>query len=218
MKVILYDRKNLKDESILLKGLLENGKIANFKIPGILKSKKRSSFFFYPCTLWDFTFLPQEKKIIIPKETHLIKSCIDDKSSYRLLNDIHDFLYPLKFFYSENDYKIIYHYLEQFINEFSTNNKTIKESMKDHFYVFWIHFEGLLDTSERCSKCSRAINLSDYTSLRTGNLCKECVNLESDSSIIPYEWIQNNLNKKEKILLYNSPEIRKKIISFFQTI
>lgn len=224
MKVILFDRKIINEDSILLKGLMADGKIYTFKIPGILKSKKRSSFYYYPGTLWDFTFNDRNKKIIIPKETNLLKSCFNETATFDELNILNEFLLPLKFFLEENDYHDIYQFL--YIEVFKQNTPIITDSLVNRFYIYWINFEGLLDSSVYCAKCSKKISYLDYVSLQSGNLCRECVNLESDHSIIPYQWIiQYNplknfikISDTNKIYIFDSSELRKKIISFFKTI
>ncbi len=221
MKAFIYDRHSTSDHSLILKSLLENGKIAHFKIPGILKSKKRSALFYYPCTLWDFTFLSTNKEIIIPRESLLLKSCLTGADRYIHLEDINDLLGPTRFFYRENLYKSLFHLLE-IIMDFYLEHHTIPDSMKNQFYLGYLNNEGLLDLSGICSRCGAIMTDKGYYSLAHGNICASCSSLEKDDLRIPYQWVnaieQSHPPNEWKDNPKENKEIRKKILAYFKTI
>jgi recombinational DNA repair protein (RecF pathway) len=85
LKAIILRRKPAADESLILETLLENGEFCTFKIPGILKSAKRSSFHHAPGSIYEMIFTEAVGMQTIPRSSELAFSPYAESQNYRLL-------------------------------------------------------------------------------------------------------------------------------------
>lgn len=90
LRAIILNRKPAADDSLYLDTLLENGEFGAFKIPGILKSAKRSSFHYAPGVMYEviFSAAPAPGQRVIPKSSELVFSPYSESQDYQLLSAV----------------------------------------------------------------------------------------------------------------------------------
>ncbi len=145
---IIYQIKKGLRESLLLYILSEYGKLSKINLPGIIKSKRRSSMFFVQGTIWDFTLPHKKSKIVIPKETRLLYTPVNTKSSYEDLCKVDSLLKPLETLWLGESYTFIYDILFQVLKEWSSLDALEKEMRINYFYVKILTLLGHLPLNE----------------------------------------------------------------------
>ena len=117
--------------------LTEKDEIRNVKIPGILKSKKRHGFYYFPGNLWNFTFTNEEKEILYPKESELILAPLDETASYEDLEQLATLLqvfkHHLKGIYTENLFTVT----SMVLHEFKIGTTFDREILLNHFILLF---------------------------------------------------------------------------------
>ena len=88
LRAIILRRSAAGDDSLALQTLLENGQFQWFRIPGVLKSNKRSSFHYYPGAVYRMIFRAAADMRVIPRSSELLFSPFGENQSYTLLNAV----------------------------------------------------------------------------------------------------------------------------------
>lgn len=169
MKVVIYDRMTLPGDSYGLVTLTEAGERKLFKIPGILKSKKRSGYNYYPGVIWNFTFFDSPGKYIIPRESTLLFSPFKDNVEYNVLLDLQRLLSPLKKLRDNDLHPQLFKDTTAALSFFHETRHKAKAIY--FFYLRFLFINGLLSLEPYCSNCSKK---PSYYSLQHGPLCDEC--------------------------------------------
>jgi len=223
MKCIILTRKKIQEDSLLLHCFSEDGALLFLKIPGVLKSKKRSALFLSPATIWNFIIMGNLNTISIPKEMDLLHSPYDASPSYQELSAIQELLQLTRYIKSGIENKNLYLKLEQLIMQWNFKNSLLTESILNHFYLSFLQLAGFFHFSLVCNECNDNLDeWADYL-LNMGALCPRCQKFTNTPDIlkIPFQWIKDFLfdntnssfsNKessifREKILYYLKNEI-----------
>ena len=200
-------KTRIKEESLLLDVLTEKDEIRNVKIPGILKSKKRHGFYYFPGNLWNFTFTNEEKEILYPKESELILAPLDETASYEDLEQLATLLqvfkHHLKGIYTENLFTVT----SMVLHEFKIGTTFDREILLNHFILLYLELLGLLFLDDACTICGQELDKADFYVLQEGAICKNCIGLKSEYSAttLNYGWVSFFL-RHISTLIYRSPE------------
>ncbi len=87
-RAIILKKKVAPGESLYLDCLLDSGDLRSFKIPGILKSAKRSAFHYEPGAVHEVIFTAKANERVIPRSIELIFSPYEDTQDYTRLNAV----------------------------------------------------------------------------------------------------------------------------------
>jgi len=220
MKCIILSRKKIQEDSLLLHCFSENGALLFLKIPGVLKSKKRSALFLSPATIWDFIITGNFNAISIPKEMDLLHAPYDASPSYQELSAIQELLQLARYFKSGNDNKNLYLKLEQLIRQWDFKNNLLTEYILNHFYLSFLQLAGFFHYSLVCNECNENLDeWADYL-LNMGALCPRCQKITNtpDFLKIPLQWIKDFLfdNTKSKFSNKESSLLREKILYYLK--
>ena len=137
MEGIILSRRETLKESILLKVIFEDGELQTIKLPGILKSKKRTHLFYMPGAIWSFDF--SSKRKIIPKESNLIQSPVGIHANYGELTRLAELLKPLRILYPGDNHLSIYKLLYPILKHW---NSLEEHKQNDYTNYFYIHLLG----------------------------------------------------------------------------
>lgn len=87
-RAIILKKKVAPGESLYLDCLLDSGDLRSFKIPGILKSAKRSAFHYEPGAVHEVIFQAKANERVIPRSIELQFSPYEDTQDYTRLNAV----------------------------------------------------------------------------------------------------------------------------------
>jgi len=193
MTGIIIQKKNFNNYDLVLKVLFHSGEIKTIKIPGILKSKKRNSYFYYPGNIIDFTISNISKKTLIPKEIRLTISPYSHIISYSLLENINNLLTPINLLPEYDNYLEIYLYLYKLIEQFNLLDNEMIQIQINLFYIFLIKNLGYYPNEKICFHC-KSKNISGLN-LQHGYHCSNCMNPTNLNYFIDIQWLINNVSK-----------------------
>ncbi|MDH5720186.1 MAG: DNA repair protein RecO C-terminal domain-containing protein [Spirochaetia bacterium] len=224
MKIIIYNKKTAGDYDLFLKTINDEGYKHNFRIPGILKSKKRSAYHMCAGSIWSFTISGNMKSVMTPKEINMIYSPFSSNVSYDELMRFSALLKPLEQMMQGDAYPAIFKALEAIIRLWPKLNENGKESAINYFYVFFLKEMGLLNAHTSCVNCGCTMSTKDLYLLSEGSLCHSCVNSENiyKDHILPLEWIllyvnqnfEDTLRDEENFSKSENQLCREKILNF----
>ncbi|MDH5717210.1 MAG: hypothetical protein OEZ22_06195 [Spirochaetia bacterium] len=219
MTAIILQKKVVNDTSLLLKTISEKGLLQYFKIPGILKSQKRSSMLLSAGNIWNFTTNNNIKKTIIPREFNLVQSPFDKEVKYDELKQIAELLKIFDFFFSNLELPSLYKKLYSLLEKWPVLNLDERNNKINRFYLFFLQEMGLFNFSDLCQKCKKPLNENDYYFLAEGTLCETCgkSNIVLDKNYFSYGWVStcyydksinvidkyNNLSRANRNLICN---------------
>ncbi len=192
MYAIVLKRQKTIGDSLLLHTLTEAGQLQTFKLPGILKSKKRSSFYFIAATIWNFTTSQSERDILIPKESNLLVAPVDENASYSELNMLASLLKPTSILRpGASPNKAIYDKLFRIISLWPAFDENGRTELINHFYLFFIYSLGSLQISTNCSSCGVELQKQDVYLPTEGALCQNCYSklFSTRYEYIPWGWV-----------------------------
>jgi recombinational DNA repair protein (RecF pathway) len=140
MRAVIYRRSEVENGSLLLNVFTETGKTKKLKIPGILKSKTRNAFFLAPATLWEFTFIGNDKEIVTPKEFSLIHSPYDFNTGYKALVCIGEILKPLTCLRPDLEITPLFDDLSDILFRWKCGDKTTENFLTNEFYLKFLNY------------------------------------------------------------------------------
>ena len=214
MHCIILRKTKVKEESLLLDVLTDQDEIQTVKIPGILKSKKRHGFYYFPGNLWNFTFTNLSQGVLYPKESELIFAPLNETASYEDLEQlailIKVFKHHLKGIYTEGLFTAI----SIVLHEFKIGDSFDREILLNHFILLYLELLGLLFLDDACTLCGQELDKNDFYVLQEGAICKNCIGLKSEysSTTVNYGWVSFFLRHVSS-LLYRSKSRAKESIS-----
>ncbi|MES0488689.1 MAG: hypothetical protein ABUK01_01775 [Leptospirales bacterium] len=211
MQNILYFRKEISGATLLVGGLGEDGNLRKYKFPGILKSKKRSSLFLVPGTIWDFTVTGNLQEFIIPKEFNLQLAPFDAEAAYQELLPLGFLMKPLASLKASHLNQPLFMELRKILSKWQGLNEFKKDYVLNRFYLRFLDIMGLLHYSENCVDCNNTVHRQTPYLLNEGSLCQLCIKKVSTyrELTLPGEWVntyyrsyQDNYKKDTESKLY----------------
>ena len=157
MEGIIIAQRRLKETSLVLTLLLENGELQKVKLPQVLRSKRRSSPFYYPATLWDVKFAGNPREYIVPRELNLIFSPIGIQPDYEELLLLQEALRFMKFLLPGNDHINIFYLLKEFIFFWGEANYSRKQLLCSHFHLRMLEESGYFSIGNFCYLCNKTV-------------------------------------------------------------
>lgn len=147
LKAIILKKKPSGDESLYIDTLLENGEFGAFKIPGILKSTKRSSFHYAPGVMYDMIFSPAVSpgQRVIPKSCELVFSPFSESQDYRLLTAIAEIVQIAEFVKGAPDNAALFDLMASTLGRVAEAPHA--DDHLDAYYWSFLEFLGLADDS-----------------------------------------------------------------------
>lgn len=185
MQTIILSRHKTLDDSLLIDCLTEMNTKVTLKIPGILKSKKRNAYFYFPGALWNFTIIGKKDATMIPKEGELLMDPFGIKPEYESMQLLAQVIEPVKimanFISQESN---LFFYLKTVLSQWSSIEFLEKKLCALWLYLKILKTEGLLNDVMVCSNCG-GTNAGRF--LPRGKICAKCY-----ASIVP-EGISDQL-------------------------
>lgn len=139
---LILRRKNSGDESLLIETLFENGDMQAFRLPGILKSRKRSAFYFAPGALCEVLYHSQAAHAIVPKHIELVFSPFSEAQDYQRLAAVAEILKTAEFLVAGPENAAIFSLLRAFLENFPPSPAEA-ERHADRYYWEFLKLMGL---------------------------------------------------------------------------
>lgn len=192
MNVIITGKKETSDSSLLLTTLTEDDTCQAFRIPGILKSKKRNAFHYFAGTIWSFTLSGTEKDVIIPRETALEHSPIEINASYEELNQLAELLIPAGTMVAGLVLEDLYIQTRNTLKVWPYATADGRNEMLNAYYLEFLEKNGFIGYDTICSICDVELTKNDFFTASEGVICQACISsrLELRSQAIPFGWFQ----------------------------
>lgn len=222
MNAIILERREIQNASLLLKTLTDSGKLARFKIPGILKSKNRNAYYLAPATLWDFTVMGNPKEIMTPKEFSLLHSPFGFDVNYNDLLSLSELLKPLVYLKPDLDAEKLYGHLIQTLRQWQCGLKELENALLNGLYVMFLEDMGLLHFSTFCIHCGAPPAKNDSYHLYSGSTCPQCLKSQAfhQNELLPNDWIGKFLKPQTTDGSFDDPQIsteyRSRILHFLK--
>lgn len=139
---IILRRRATGDESLLLETLCETGELKTFRLPGILKSRKRSAFHYAPGALCEVLYHSQAGHAIVPRSMELVFSPFGERQEYFRLNAVAEILRVSEVLEPGEDAAGVFRLLRAFI-ETLPDSAEASERHADRFYWELLKLMGL---------------------------------------------------------------------------
>ena len=186
MLILFYQRKFFNEETPILDGIGEDGKVRRFKFPYILKSKKRNSFFLIPGSIWNCSFRDVDK-IMVPNEYTLSSSPIDANPEYNDLSLLTEFIKPLERLWKTGNYIQYFQWYFPLLSGWLKFSFQEKKILIIAALLSFCQKEGLFPSEYECSKCN---NLNVYLHQEIGIICTRCDPSQNKLNLIPVYVLQ----------------------------
>lgn len=183
LRAIILRRSAAGEDSLALTTLLENGQFQSFRIPGVLKSNKRSSFHYYPGALYKVIFHAAGDVRVIPRSAELLFSPFSETQDYRLLNAVSELVRAAEFLKASPDNAEYFQLLEGAIKSLPANAAGLEATVDQHYWQL-LHFLGLAGSPDG------DFEYAAYD-LQSGFITRRELAARAHSDfILPIEWIQ----------------------------
>lgn len=180
-QAIILQRRPITDDSLLLEVLCEDGKIESFRLPGILKSRKRSAFHLAPGCVCRIRYHAQAARALVPREIETIFSPFADNQEYFRLSTVAELLKLSSLLEPGKDaavfFRLLYAFLETIPDEVGS-----AEQHADRFYWEFLKLMGLAHETQ-----------TEFTAydLAEGFLTPRDASVQADSGLrLPAWWIK----------------------------
>lgn len=147
LRAIILRRSAAGEDSLYLHTLLENGQFQSFRIPGVLKSSKRSSFHYYPGAVYKMIFRAGTDSRVIPKSAELIFSPFSDAQDYRRLNAVAELIRAAEFLRASPENAEYFDLLYCALQALPVEADRLEASLDRHYWQL-LHFLGLAASPE----------------------------------------------------------------------
>jgi|GEM_PF-1524327 len=221
MRAVIYERREIENGSLLLKTLGESGKIKNFKIPGILKSKTRNSYFLAPATLWEFTLAGNDREVVTPKEYSLVHAPYDFNTGYRELTRIRELLNPLAGLKPGLEIAPLFDDIVQTLYDWHCGDEVLENVLINRFYLGFLRHMGLLHYLPECVHCGAVLGETAQYHLFSGSICTTCLRRQiyRENEFLPNRWIRDCLENPPANGIFSREQesaFRQKILNFLK--
>lgn len=183
LRAIILRRSAAGDDSLALQTLLENGQFQWFRIPGVLKSNKRSSFHYYPGAVYRMIFRAAADTRVIPRSSELIFSPFSDNQSYVLLNAVAELVRAAEFLKASPENSEYFELLAGALQSLPAATAEVEAHVDAHYWQL-LHFLGLAAAAEEESEYVAYDLQSGFISAR-----ERAARAHSDF-LLPIEWIK----------------------------
>ncbi len=146
--VIILRRRATGDESLLLETLCETGALQAFRLPGILKSRKRSAFYYAPGALCEALYYSQAGHAIVPRNLELVFSPFSERQEYFRLNTVAEILKTSDILEPGEDAVAFFSLLRAFMENLP-DSADASERHADRFYWELLKLLGLAHEAEQ---------------------------------------------------------------------
>lgn len=190
MLVFIFSRRVVSENTLLLTGLSDNKGVLRIKLPHVLKSKKRNSFFLVPGTIWDFTFNNLNAENLIPVDQRLVASTVSTDSDYRQLALVKDLIEPLQIMAHSIDSAAVFSKIYHITTLWADSHESARQALTNHFLIYIMANAGLFNPGRYCLNCGAVMHKDDYYHLTEGQICKSCFSkqLLKESESVSYGW------------------------------
>ncbi|HNA80362.1 MAG TPA: recombination protein O N-terminal domain-containing protein [Turneriella sp.] len=145
---IILRRRATGEESLLLETLCETGALQAFRLPGILKSRKRSAFYYAPGALCEVLYHSQAGHAIVPRNLELVFSPFSERQEYFRLNTVAEILKASEIFEPGEDAVAVFSLLRAFIENLPDSAEA-SERHANRFYWELLKLMGLAHEPEQ---------------------------------------------------------------------
>ncbi len=183
LRAIIQRRSAAGEDSLALTTLLENGQFQSFRIPGVLKSNKRSSFHYYPGAIYKIIFRAAGDTRVIPRSAELIFSPFSDTQNYQLLNAVAELVRAAEFLKTSPENAEYFEILAQSLVAMPVDAATLDAHVDRHYWQL-LHFLGLAASPEDGSEYIAYDLQSGFVTAR-----ERAARAHSDF-LLPIEWIK----------------------------
>lgn len=192
VKAIILKRKPSGDESLYLETLLENGEFASFRIPGILKSAKRSSFHYAPGGIYDMIFQPSHGQSVIPKSSELVFSPYETSQDYATLAAVAEIVQIAEIVKSSAENAELFALMATALSRIP-GDTAARERHLDTYYWDFLTFMGLAAGGEEGS-------VYEAYDLAAGFLtARELAERPRGDFLLPYAWVTGDAAVDSKL-------------------
>ena len=191
MQCLLFDKNKSKEDSIIARGLSEEGEILDFSFPGIVKSRKRSAFYVAPGTVWSFKFHRSGAGRIFPRDSSLVISAFDENIQYKEMLLLYELLLPLKYLLPGISHPLLFHAFLAVITRWRSATENEKQELLNYSLLFFLKEMGYYHNYAECTECQSVLNKSDAFIPSEGAFCKSCMTGKTEffSASIPFGWV-----------------------------
>lgn len=179
---LIVRRKNTGDESLLLETLVESGDMQAFRLPGILKSRKRSAFYFAPGALCEILFHSQAVHAIVPKSIELVFSPFSENQDYQRLNAVAEILKTADFLAAGPENAAVFSLMRAFLENFPPAAADA-ERHTDRYYWEFLKLMGLAHQPDSFAEIAAFDLAAGFLSER------EVASLPASDLRLPAGWI-----------------------------
>ena len=207
------------------------GELIKFKLPRVLKSKKRNHPFWMPGTIWDVVIQGNPKEYRVPKEMNLLFSPLPFDVHYKELKTFTDIFKLTNLLWSGEIYLKIYNLLYNFIYTWPSQQSEYGDSFVDLFYIHFLRLSGYFSTKGSCYMCQKEGELTSnyYYRFNRGKFCINCfqnykepdtIKIYFDSAIFSKKMSEvssqelQNIKRSEE----ESTGLRANILNFLKTL
>lgn len=193
MLALILKRTEVDGDSLSVRVLNAEGEIQQLKFPGVLKSKKRSSYNITPGTAWDFTLQGNAHKVRVPRESLFVSSPFGPSPSYNDLQLIHEMLAPVLQLPDGDTYKAIFIFLFEVLKRWCQMDIDEKEHAASKFILLLFKLAGFYHSEKVCYKCGTKNFTGGSYHLQQGYLCSQCQqhHLTSDIQKLLGAWLSD---------------------------
>lgn len=209
LRAIILRRSAAGEDSLALQALLENGQFQSFRIPGVLKSNKRSSFHYYPGAIYKMIFRAAGDARVIPRSAELLFSPFSEKQDYQLLNAVSELVRAAEFLKASPDNTEYFGLLEGALKSLPTDAAGLEASVDQHYWRL-LHFLGLAGSPDDDFEYAAYDLQSGFITAR-----ERAARVHSDF-LLPIEWIKRS--EGEIVDGVDSAHCRELIRKFLSTI
>jgi recombinational DNA repair protein (RecF pathway) len=144
---IILRRRATGDESLLLETLCETGALQAFRLPGILKSRRRSAFHYSPGALLEVLYHSQSGHAIVPRNLELVFSPFSERQEYYRLNAVAEILKASEIFEPGAEAVAAFNLLRAFLENLPDSAEAA-ERHANRFYWELLKLMGLAHEAE----------------------------------------------------------------------
>lgn len=145
---IILRRRATRDDSLLLETLCESGALQAFRLPGLLKSRKRSAFAYSPGALCEVLYHSQAGQTIVPRNIELVFSPFGERQEYYRLTAVAEMLKVLQVLEPGEDAAAVFGVLREFLENLP-DSAAASERHADRFYWQLLKILGLAYEAEQ---------------------------------------------------------------------
>jgi recombinational DNA repair protein (RecF pathway) len=144
---LILRRRATVDESLLLETLCETGALQAFRLPGLLKSRRRSAFHYAPGALIEVRYHMRAGHAIVPRNLELVFSPFSERQEYYRLNAVAEILKASEIFEPGEEAVALFRLLRAFLENLPDSAEAA-ERHADSFYWELLKTLGMAHEAE----------------------------------------------------------------------